>query len=100
MATKFRETLEFIWESEPDRDGNTLKVWRGPSLKDYPPSIADYDFVFYIETSGQYRFRLADQIRLMNLVLSIVVLPQRKKEKALLFINEARKYLDGQEFLL
>ena len=50
--------------------------------------------MFYIETVGLYRFTLKDQIALEGLVLEIVVVPQRRREKAELFISQARKYID------
>jgi len=76
-----------------DNDGNKLQVWKGKSLKNYPAFITNGDAVFYIETNGIYRFFLKDQLKLLNLVLSIVVIPQRRKEKAQLFINEINKLL-------
>lgn len=80
-----------------DNDGNRLQVWKGKSLKNYPFYIADGDAVFYIETSGIYRFTLKDQIKLLNLVLGIVVIPQRRREKAQLFIDEIRKIVNEED---
>ena len=79
---------KLVYENK-DGEGNWLKVWQGKSLKPYPDYIANSDAVFYIETKGLYRFTLKDQIQLEHLVLSIVVLPNRRNEKADLFINEA-----------
>jgi len=78
--------------SNTDNNGNKLLVWKGPSLKPYPKRIADYDAVFYIETEGKYRFTIRDQLKLEDLILSIVVLSGRRKEKAQLFIDTAKKH--------
>uniref|UniRef100_A0A6M3KTH5 Uncharacterized protein n=1 Tax=viral metagenome TaxID=1070528 RepID=A0A6M3KTH5_9ZZZZ len=91
MATKYKDNLELIYHNK-DWEGNTLQVWKGKSLKRYPEYIANGDAVFYMETNGLYRFTLKDQIMLEGLVLSIVVVPERRNEKANLFINEANKY--------
>ena len=90
------EPKELIYQNQ-DWDGNKFRVWKGKSLKKYPDYIANNDAVFYIETSGLYRFTLKDQIALEGLVLSIVVKPERRKEKAKLFIDEANKQLREQK---
>ena len=92
MAINCKEKLELIYQKK-DWEGNELKVWKGKSLKQYPSYIADGDAVFYIETDGLYRFTLKDQHKLMDLVLGIVVLPNRRVEKAKGFIDIAQKYL-------
>jgi len=88
---EYKKDLEIVYQNK-DWEGNHLQVWKGKSLKQYPDYIASGDAVFYIETKGLYRFTLKDQIELMRLVLSIVVLPNRRREKADLFINEALKH--------
>lgn len=88
MATKY-EGLELVYRND-DSDGATLEVYRGPSLKNYPSDIAAKDAVFYIRTTDLYRFTLKDQAELIKLVLSIVVRPERRKEKAQLFIDAAK----------
>lgn len=86
------EELELVHHNQ-DIDGNELYTWKGKSLKGYPDYISDNDAVFYIETNGPYRFKLEDQIVHEGLVLSIVVIPKRRREKAQLFIDEANKWL-------
>lgn len=90
---------EPIFENK-DGDGNSLRVWRGKSLRAYPADIACRDAVFYLETEGPYRFELQDQVRLMDLVLTVVVRPGPRREKAMMFINGARRHLGGQGILL
>lgn len=91
MAMKSSD-LELVY-SNSDNESNRLRVWKGKSLRKYPAYIANSDAVFYLETTGLYRFTLKDQIALEHLVLSIVVVPERRKEKAHLFINEANKHI-------
>ena len=91
MAMNYKGNVELCYQNT-DWEGNCLKIWRGKSLKQYPSFIAEKDAVFYIETDGLYRFTLQDQIVLERLVLEIVVVPERRWEKAQLFINEAQKY--------
>lgn len=92
-AMKYKgEELELVYQNR-DGDGNQLHVWKGKSLKNYPRYIADNDFVFYVQTSGLYRFSLEDQLKLEDLVLAIVVIPKRRREKAQLFIDAANKHI-------
>jgi len=91
MAMKY-EGLELVYTNS-DSDGNVLEVFRGPSLKNYPSDIAANDAVFYLRTIGLYRFTLADQHKLEDLVLSIVVRLGPRREKAQAFIDVAKKYL-------
>lgn len=90
--TNYKTNLQLVYHNK-DWEGNELKVWKGKSLKQYPSYIANDDAVFYIETEGLYRFTLRDQHELMRLVLTIVVIPQRRAEKAKGFINIASEYL-------
>jgi len=91
MAINYKTGLQLVYQNK-DWEGNVLKVWRGKSLKQYPSYIANGDAVFYVETIGLYRFTLKDQHELMRLVLSIVVIPQRRAEKAQGFIDIAEEY--------
>ena len=84
--------MKLIYHNQ-DHDGNKLSVYKGASLKGYPQYIADNDATFYIETLGRYRFTLKDQLTLQDLVLGIVVIPERRKEKAQLFIDNAIKHI-------
>lgn len=103
METKYKEDLGIepipVYENT-DGQGSTIRVWKGKSLKGYPAWIADYDAVFYIETDGPYRFEIDDQLRFMEEVLGVVVMPIRRREKALRFINKAKEYMDGQGTLM
>ena len=92
MFLVYKENLELVYVNT-DWEGNCLKVWKGKSLKKYPAEIALSDAVFYLETDGLYRFTLKDQVELERLVLSIVVLPNRRREKAELFIKEAQSWI-------
>lgn len=94
MAMNYKVNLELVYENN-DWESNTLKVWKGKSLKQYPAYIANEDAVFYIETNGLYRFTLKDQLKLLDLVLSIVVVPQRRQEKAQLFIDVIKQNNPG-----
>lgn len=79
--------------SNKDNDGNTIELYEGASLKNYPPDIKEKDKVMYILTTGMYRYKFADQDALLNAVLRIVVRPERRREKAQHFIDVASKYL-------
>ena len=92
MATSYKTDLKLVYQNK-DWEGNEFKVWRGKSLKQYPSYIANSDAVFYVETSGLYRFTLKDQHELIRLVLSIVVVPQRRAEKAQGFIDVTNECL-------
>ena len=85
------QSKELVY-SNSDANGNALSVWKGNSIKNYPDYIAEKDAVFYIQTKGLYRFTLKDQLKLLDLVLGIVAIPERREEKANLFIALANKH--------
>lgn len=95
MEINYKTDLQLVYQNK-DWEGNEIKVWRGKSLKQYPSYIANADAVFYIETKGLYRFTLKDQYELMKLVLAIVVIPQRRAEKAQGFIDIAEQFKGGR----
>lgn len=93
MATKSKDNLELVYQNS-DWDGNVFKIWKGKSLKLYPPDIAAKDAVFYLETDGLYRFTLSDQHKMVELVLQIVARRERQLEKANGFIAVIKKVLE------
>jgi len=97
MVMKYNgEELELVYGPTIDKNGNQFRVWRGKNRIPYPPDIAEKDAIFYIQVndSKPYKFTLKDQIACEGKVLGIVVKPNRRREKAYLFIDEANKHIE------